>query len=222
MEVNFDEGIHDYNITNQVREQLRKRILASKFRVGEKINIDRLSSEWNVSKTPIRESLRSLEEERLVKYIPRKGYFIMSLENEEIKDLLELRMIFENYALRKGFNNIDKKKMTKLLAECEHEYEAFKKNKPNYYSQADYQFHLEIVQAAGNKRMIKIYESLRNSIDLVWLAQGKDVGASMPEHRQLKDAIQKGDLEDAKMQLRMLFTKVEELLMPNHFGKESH
>lgn len=57
------------NITNQVHAQLKKKIIDSDFAVGGKINIDKLSLEWDVSKTPIRGSLRALEEEGLVKII---------------------------------------------------------------------------------------------------------------------------------------------------------
>jgi DNA-binding GntR family transcriptional regulator len=207
-------NIHDNNITNQVREQLRRGILGSEFEVGEKINISSLSLQWNVSKTPIREALRSLEEERLVSYHPRKGYFVLALETDEIKDLIELRMVLESYALQKGFDRIDREKLTKLFADYEREYEAFRKSEPNRYISIDYQFHMEIIQSSGNQRIVELYKSLKSSTDLIRVAMGEDVGATMPEHRQLKEAIMKGDFEDAMAKLRMIFENIEKQFVP--------
>jgi DNA-binding GntR family transcriptional regulator len=211
--------IHDNSVTNQVREQLRRRILGSKFEMGEKINIDRLSHEWKVSKTPVREALRSLEEERLVRYLPRKGYFVLALEFDEIKDIIELRMVLESYALQKGFDSIDRPKLGELFAEVERHYEAFKIDEENRYLQLDHQFHLEIVQSTGNQRLVDIYKSLKGTIDLIRLAQGEEVGGTMPEHHQMVEAILGGNLQEAKTQLQVIFEKIQRQFMATHRRK---
>ena len=202
--------IVDMNITNQVHDQLKKKIIDSDFAVGGKINIDKLSLEWDVSKTPIRESLRALEEEGLVKYYPRKGYYVLALSSDEIMDIIELRMVLEIYALEKGFENIDRDKMSDHLSALELEYEAFLKGEKNQYIQTDYQFHLEIIQSAGNNRVVKIYKNLKSAIDLLRKAQGKEMGSSMVQHRRLTKSILSNDRQQAIRMLRAIFEKIQE------------
>ena len=201
--------INHNNITNQVHDQLRQGILKSRFPVGEKINVYRLSLEWDVSKTPIREALRALGKEGLVRYLPRKGYFVLALDYEEIKDIIELRMVLETYALRKGFDRIDRERMRKLSAMFEDSYEGFNKGDENRYLNTDYQFHLEIIRSAGNKRIAEMYESLKGSTDLLRLAHGEEVGKSMPEHRLVIKAILNNDLETALEGLKAVFDKIQ-------------
>ncbi len=200
--------IVDMNITNQVHDQLKKKIIDADFAVGVKINMDKLSLEWDVSKTPIRESLRALEEEGLVKYYPRKGYYVLALSSDEIMDIIELRMILETYALDKGFENIDRDKMSDYLSELDLQCEAFLKGEKNQYIQTDYQFHLDIIQSAGNNRVVEIYKNLKSAIDLLRKAQGKEMGSTMVQHRHLIKAILSNDRQQALKMLHAIFEKI--------------
>ncbi|MFQ5444255.1 MAG: GntR family transcriptional regulator [Nitrospinales bacterium] len=202
--------IVDMNITDQVHDQLKQKIIDSDFTVGKKINIDRLSLEWDVSKTPIREALRALEEEGLVKYYPRKGYYVLALEYNEIRDIIELRMILETYALEKGFESIDRDRMCDHLSALEHNYDAFLKGEENRYIQTDYQFHMEIIQSAANQRVAEIYKNLKSAIDVLRKAQGKAMGYTMSQHRALIDAILNHDRKQALKMMRAIFEKIQE------------
>ncbi len=114
----FEAQIINTDIVTQVYDQLRKAIFSnSVFKVGEKINIDKLSLDWKISKTPIREALKALEKENVVKHIPRKGFFVSVLEVDEMRDLSDLREALEIHALRKGFETIDRKRMKKFVSD---------------------------------------------------------------------------------------------------------
>ncbi len=105
-------------IPQQVYAYLRQLILEGKvFKPGEKINIDRLSHDWEVSKTPIREALKNLEQTRLVQYVPRKGFFIASLDWKDLLDLADLRVALEMHALYRGYHRIDRKEAKRLRDE---------------------------------------------------------------------------------------------------------
>jgi DNA-binding GntR family transcriptional regulator len=212
--------IGETNITHQVRDQLRRKILNSEFAVWEKINIDRLSSEWNVSKTPLREALRGLENERLVRYFPRKGYVVLGLGDDEIWEILELRMVLETYALQKGFDRIDREKLGKRLEDLEQHYELVKDGNPEPYLRADFEFHLEIIRSSENKRMLEMYENLRGLSDLVRRAQGKNVGDTMPQHRLLLEAILHGDREKATNCIKVILESVQKEFMGRRSSKE--
>ena len=68
----FDKSV----MTQRVYERLRKAIVSGDLvKAGERINVDQVCIHWQVSKTPVRESLKALEQEGLVTYIPRRGFF---------------------------------------------------------------------------------------------------------------------------------------------------
>ena len=201
--------LSETNITKQVSNQLRRKILNSEFEVREKINIDRLSLEWNVSKTPLREALRGLENERLVRYLPRKGYIVLALEGDEIGEVLELRMVLETYALQKGFDRIDRKVLRKRFRDLERYYKLAGDGKPEAYLRADFEFHLEIIRSSENKRMVEMYENLRGPSDLVRRATGKNVGKTMPHHRLLLKAILNGDRKKALDCIKIILENVQ-------------
>ncbi|MEL7564002.1 MAG: GntR family transcriptional regulator [Dehalobacterium sp.] len=91
-------------ITEIITKELRDRILRESILPGEKINVDELAKDMQVSKTPIREALRKLEKEELLIFIPRRGWEVKKLSNVEVKNLYEVQELLETFLVR----NIDK------------------------------------------------------------------------------------------------------------------
>lgn len=87
-------------ITEILTKELRDRILKESILPGEKINIDELSKDLQVSKTPIREALGKLEKEELLIFIPRRGWEVKKLSNAEVKNLYEIQELLETFLVR--------------------------------------------------------------------------------------------------------------------------
>lgn len=79
---------------------LREQILSGQFRPGERVNEVGLSTALGVSRSPIREALRTLEEEGLVHLTSGRGAFVASLQLPEVKELLELRRVLDVFGAR--------------------------------------------------------------------------------------------------------------------------
>ena len=79
---------------------LRDKILNEEYEKGQKLNEVVLSKELNISRTPIREALKQLELEGLVKSIPNKGVYVLGFSSRDIDDMLEIRVVLESLSVQ--------------------------------------------------------------------------------------------------------------------------
>lgn len=90
---------------NQVCSVLRSAILKGDFQPGERLVQTELAELTGVSRMPIREALKTLETEGLVKMEPHKGAVVRPIKTEDIQEIYELRSVLEPLALKKSMNH---------------------------------------------------------------------------------------------------------------------
>src|SRR5689334_4432403 len=81
-------------------ELLTDAILNGRIKPGERLNESQLAREFHVSRAPVREALQQLQEQSLIVNVPRRGMFVVSLEEEDIQKINSLRIVLESEALR--------------------------------------------------------------------------------------------------------------------------
>ncbi|MCL1808593.1 MAG: GntR family transcriptional regulator [Clostridiales bacterium] len=79
---------------------LRKDILQGKYPHGHKLTEQQICSKHKVSRTPVREALRRLEAEGLIETIPNRGAFVLGLSEQDVRDIFELRKLYEIQAVK--------------------------------------------------------------------------------------------------------------------------
>ena len=79
-------------LRKKVLNYLREKILSGALSPDERFIETRIAREIGVSRTPVREALHSLEQERLVKAIPRVGYVVTRIQKEEVEEICEIRV----------------------------------------------------------------------------------------------------------------------------------
>src|SRR2546430_2374296 len=82
-------------LAQRAADVLRRRILSGHFAQGERINEARLAAELQTSRGPIREALRQLSAEGLLKDTPRRGSFVVRLSPQDVTEIYELRTALE-------------------------------------------------------------------------------------------------------------------------------
>lgn len=87
-------------LRQDIAELLAEAILTGKLKPGDRLNESALARQWQVSRAPIREALQQLEERGLVVNRPRRGMFVVSLDEEEVQKINSLRLVLEAEALR--------------------------------------------------------------------------------------------------------------------------
>ena len=140
-------------------ELLSNAILSSKIKPGERLNESELARKLHVSRAPIREALQQLQEQGLIVNVPRRGMFVVSLDEESIQKINSLRVLLEAEALRLARANAGPKEKEKLTRVAE-KMESMSGVPTNEMTRVDMEFHRLIWSFAGNEYLEKILTSL--------------------------------------------------------------
>ena len=76
-----------FSLTDEIHNIVRDRILKGEYKIGQKIKETQIADELKVSRTPIREAFKQLENEGLIDYVPNRGCFAKGFTSQDIEDL---------------------------------------------------------------------------------------------------------------------------------------
>lgn len=146
-------------IRERVAKEIRHLILMGKFKPGKKMLETTIAQELNVSRNPVREALRQLEQEGIVEYIPQKGCFLREINLEELEEIFRLRANLEIISLEYcNFKIADEtiKKLERIIAELSNIKKS--KNFDNMFI-LGLKFHELIVQECGKNIIYKTWKN---------------------------------------------------------------
>jgi DNA-binding GntR family transcriptional regulator len=192
-------------LVDEVVEVLRDRIYEGDYPPGAPIRQEQLAAELNVSRTPLREALRMLEREGLVKVAPGRGLRVVNADLRELLDAYEAREMVDGLAARLAARRCDPETRAQLEAIVAGQAAALEPWTPVAYTAANVAFHRAIVEASGNEHVVaqltlvrmtsQIFTPLR-LIDNVRAAQ------AVVEHRAILAAIVAHDEQEAEERAR--------------------
>jgi GntR family transcriptional regulator, rspAB operon transcriptional repressor len=183
-----------------VYEVLRQAIVTYTLKPGERMNIDELAQKLGVSLTPVRSAIQKLSTEGLVEIRSRSGTFVASLTAQDVEETFRIRCALECLAARDGLEALAGQisRMKELL-------EAMRKPVRNARGQhahelANSEFHQIIVRAAGNRRLVDMYEALNAHIKIARIHSSESgwparVSREQNEHEAIVSAIEKRDAD---------------------------
>ena len=197
MEYKFEVNANEYlPLREVVFNNLRDAILKGQLKPGERLLENHLADKLGVSRTPVREALRMLEQENLVELIPRRGAQVLDIIAEDIKNILEIRSALEVVSIRHACQKMDNdslKELKKHNAEFE---AAFEARDYEGVATADEKFHDVIFSAAGNKRLVVIISNIQAQVyryRMAYLKVYETKTAVLNHHRNIIEAIEKHD-----------------------------
>ncbi len=201
MNDNFQVDMNEFlPLRDVVYNTLRKAILRGEFQPGERLMEIMLANKLGVSRTPVREAMRQLENEGLVIMIPRKGAQVAKITHQELNDVLEVRKSLEMLAVEKACERITPDEEKELI-EAE---ELFKSligtDDITAVAEADVAFHDIIYKATGNRRLIQILNNLREQMYRFRVEHLKNKAGRLKlteEHRAIVEAVLAKDAASA-------------------------
>jgi DNA-binding GntR family transcriptional regulator len=149
-------------IRNQVLTQLREFILTSKIAPGERLYEERLAAQIGSSRTPVREALHVLEREGLIESIPRVGYVVKGLDQEEFDEIVEIRKAVESLAAIWAADKLTDSMLKDLRDNIQRSRELIEQGHVEKFIDMDVKFHELISRASGRKRIHEMTQNLRN------------------------------------------------------------
>ncbi len=200
-------------LTDQIYKILEERIINLELKPGEKIDVASLAEEFGISETPIRDALKKLSENGLVKAKSRRGYYAVKLSEKDIVEIYELRKLLETYALESFIKNVDSLELQKLKKMWE---KVRKKNKKDLkfseFYPTDREFHLKIVKKCNNRRLKGIFSQIYNLVKICQHMYTNFEGA-LDEHIKIVEAIEKRNLNEAKKLLAQHIDRAKERVL---------
>ncbi len=183
-------------LRDTVFNQLRLQILHGELEPGERLMEVALAEKLGVSRTPVREAIRMLEQEGLAVLLPRRGAHVASIDNKQLEDMLEARRTLEAFTVNSACGRITKKQLEELRDYNMKFREAVKSGDTVEMADADYIFHEAIARAAGNKRITEMLQHLKEQLfryQYEYLKDTADHRHLVEDHESICKAFEEGD-----------------------------
>lgn len=190
------EAITRESVASQVQRHLRNRILLGEYPEGTRLIETELAAELQVSRTPVREALVSLQGKDLVQALKTGGYVVCDLR-AELVDILELRTALETYAVRKAVPRITDSEIDAIEALCD-QMEAVSPKRIAERAELNRKFHEALVGAAGNRRLVKLVGEYQDYFAVAQpLFDPEFSRQTQQEHRDIVAALRRRDVSAA-------------------------
>ena len=185
LKLSFDEYIPLRDI---VFKTLREAIVTGELKPGERLMEIKLANEMGVSRTPVREAIRKLEQEGLVHLTARKGAEVAPINAKDLKEVLEIRKALEGLACQMACQNASEEDIHKLEEINLQIGAAISENDIEKIAKLDVRFHEQICIYSANSQLIMILSRLKEHIyryRLEYIADIKNKNAILEEHSKI-------------------------------------
>ncbi|MDE7311376.1 MAG: GntR family transcriptional regulator [Eubacterium sp.] len=181
-----------------VFQTLREAILKGDLRPGERLMELQLAAKLGVSRTPIREAIRMLEQEGLAVTIPRKGAEVARMTEKNMEDVLQIREALDDLAVQVACDKITEGQLELLMAAMknfEHAVQAGDLSKIVAY---DVEFHDIIYESTDNPKLVILLSNLREQIyryRVEYLKEKENYPMLVREHEEIVEALKQKNKE---------------------------
>ncbi len=188
------------SLEDAVYAQLEEEILSGKLLPGEQLRELALSRRLNVSRTPVRGALHRLKDEGLVELSANRGATVVGITEADLTDAYLIRTRLDGLASSMAAERISEEDKRTLTESVELSEFYINKNDPEQIKELDTKFHSIIYRASGNRMLCKILTDLHRNIKTyrkISLATPGRPEKSVAEHREILEAILRGDSDEA-------------------------
>jgi len=197
-------AIQIQSLREQVYRYFRDEMQAGHLAPGAAINLNTMSRELGVSKTPLRDALIQLETEGFVTILPRRGVMVRPLSLEEIRDCYGIIGALEASVVQDIFDAIDSDAVRRLKRFNEDQRNAFADGDYNMYYQRNLDFHQIFLALSPNTTLLKIIAPMKQRLydfpRQIYVADWEM--RNMDEHDQFVAMIESGDAGGAARLMR--------------------
>lgn len=203
-----DRRIHQPSLVRMAAETIREMVLGGELRPGDRLVEERLTEELGISRPPLREALRLLEQEGLLLSMPRRGVIVTPLSAQDVYEIFTLRTTYERMAIELGVPC----KNPELLARCHRAIDAMvqaaRVEDRSQFVRSSFEFHVAIVGLARHRRLEDAYRGLSQQLHIYIAAntrareeRNESLNENIERHLRLLAAVERGDREVVLLEL---------------------
>lgn len=190
---------------HQVYATLRESILSTRFEPGRKLSENELARELGVSRTPVREALALLRDERLVAIVPQLGTFVTLISERAVADAAFVREALECAGIRLAAERVTPEALETLHANLVAQERAVRDADARAFDRLDDDLHRELCALSGHAIAWDLSRRANGHLDRVRrlsLPEPGYLGEMLSEHRTVVAAVADADADAAEKALR--------------------
>jgi len=225
--VDLDQEIQkNYSpVSEIVYNKIKNLIITCKFKGGERLLLNSLANRLGVSITPVREALKQLEREELVKQTPNKGAEVVNIFIEDVIEIYDIRSALESLAIRLLPGKIDKNFLEKLNLLYKKTENYLTKKDIIAYQEYNKKLHELIIFKTGNRRLIRMMNQIRDHMSIIIiknlsLESLEKTREHAKEHIQILQALERSDFNLAERLVKTHIMNAKEEILSNFEGCE--
>ena len=200
------------SIRERVYRHLKDEILNNRIPESATLVENILAKQMEISRTPVREALHFLEKEGLIDLIPRVGYRVRQIDQDELKEICEIRISLETLAARRAIKRMSPDEIQAIRENLNNSDMILIKGDLSSFIDLDAEFHELLGRASGSQRLLKLILTHRSDMvryRIISLLRADNASTALAGHRRIfeclveknesgvKSAI-KDHIEDAK------------------------
>ncbi|MDI4643688.1 GntR family transcriptional regulator [Cohnella hashimotonis] len=194
--------IRSEDLSEKVYERLKKAITTNVIKPGERIEMNTLSDQWGVSRTPVKDAIARLANEGLVEVRAKVGTYATRFTTKDMLELFAIRLLLEGGSCDDMIRHVTEEQIVHLEQTQSLLEDELRKDKNEFdyfaFNQLDAAFHEQLIGATGNDRLFEVYRSLnfhtqvaRYYYDQYETRAEQTIG----EHREMIEAIRLQSVE---------------------------
>lgn len=204
----------------EIYEKIKKAIIEQKLKPNVRLIENDLANAFEVSRTPIRNILRRLEYEKLIRIVKNKGAFVAGSTAEEAKEVFEMRRIIESSAIKKACRYSNENELLELESLIKEERKLTDETGSYCKAQLLGDFHVKIAEMGRNSYFVSYLEELISLTNMIVGVYGKSSQFCCSHHENIFEAIQNRDEELAESLVLDHLKEIEEdLYFPGEEGE---
>jgi DNA-binding GntR family transcriptional regulator len=193
------------SLHDEVAAQLRERIFSGELAPGMFLDEVRLAEQMSISRTPLREALKVLTVEGLVRHEPRRGCFVAEVTEKDLDEIFPVIALLEGRCAFEAAQNASDAELQALEELHQKLTRHARAKRINEYYETNFEIHEAIITLAGNRWLAGVISDLRKIVKLARLQQLHAPGRldqSLNEHLAVFAALKARDAEGAEAAMR--------------------
>jgi GntR family transcriptional regulator, vanillate catabolism transcriptional regulator len=192
--------ISNQSLADQARELIRQAIFEGRIKPDERLTIERIAAEFGISRTPVREALKALESDGIVRLHPHRGAIVQRFDKDEILDRYAIRALLEGHAGELACRAGDPDLAADLERNCDRLAEVIAASQPDdleayrKLTTLNSEFHDRILDASGSATTLRLLETLQMPLAYrlyIWRMPERQL-VSLDFHRRIAAAFRAG------------------------------